>query len=75
MICPAKPALAEDFCVVQKEAFSITCLLYVLQTLDERSSAFIRDKPIFSSKRMLHKNYYSKGSVEKKISVRESQGA
>jgi hypothetical protein len=36
---------------------------------------FIRDKPIFSSERMLHKDYYRKGSVEKKISGRESQGA
>jgi hypothetical protein len=34
--------------------------------LDERPSMFIRDKPIFSSERMLHKDYYRKGSVEKK---------
>jgi hypothetical protein len=34
--------------------------------LDERPSIFIRDKPIFSSERMLHKAYYRKGSVEKK---------
>jgi hypothetical protein len=27
---------------------------------------FIRDKPIFSSERMLHKEYYCKGSVEEK---------
>jgi hypothetical protein len=32
--------------------------------LDERPSIFIRDKPIFSSERMLHKDYYHKGSVE-----------
>jgi hypothetical protein len=43
-------------------------------TLDERTSIFIRDKPIFSSERMLYKDYYRKGSVEK-ISGRESQGA
>jgi hypothetical protein len=41
---------------------------------------FIRDKPIFSSERMLHKDYYRKSSVEKKNLVvslkdRESQGA
>jgi hypothetical protein len=35
---------------------------------------FVRDKPIFSSERMLHKNYARKSSVEN-ISVRESQGA
>jgi hypothetical protein len=39
-------------------------------TLDERPSIFIRDnKPIFSSERMLHKDYYCKGSVEKKSLV------
>jgi hypothetical protein len=27
---------------------------------------FIKDKPIFSSERMLHKGYDRKGSVEKK---------
>jgi hypothetical protein len=36
-------------------------------------SIFIRDKPIFASERMLHKDYYRKGSV-KKIYGRESQG-
>jgi hypothetical protein len=44
-------------------------------TLYERQSIFIRKKPIFSSERMLHKDYYRKSSVEKKISGRESQGA
>jgi hypothetical protein len=41
----------------------------------QKSSIFIRVKPIFSSERILHKNYYRKGSVEKGISGRESQGA
>jgi hypothetical protein len=41
----------------------------------EKPSIFIKDKPIFSSERMLHKNYYRKDSVEKKISGRESQAA
>jgi hypothetical protein len=40
-------------------------------TLDERPSIFIRDKPIFPSERMLRKNYYHKGSAEKKISGRD----
>jgi hypothetical protein len=34
--------------------------------LDKRPSIFIRDKPIFSSERMLHKDYYRKSSVGKK---------
>jgi hypothetical protein len=37
-------------------------------------STFIRDKPIFSSERMLHEDYYRKGSVQK-ISGRVPQGA
>jgi hypothetical protein len=32
-------------------------------------SIFIRDKPIFSSERMLHKDYYSRSSVGKKSLV------
>jgi hypothetical protein len=27
IICPAKPVLTEDLCVVQKEEFSITCYM------------------------------------------------
>jgi hypothetical protein len=38
-------------------------------------STYIRDKPTSSSESMLHKYYDCKGSVEKKISGRESQGA
>jgi hypothetical protein len=34
-----------------------------------------RDKPIFSSERMLHKDYYRKSSVEKSISSRGPKGA
>jgi hypothetical protein len=30
---------------------------------------FMRDKPIFSSERMLHKDYYRRSSAEKKILV------
>jgi hypothetical protein len=44
-------------------------LKFILSSLDERPSIFIRDKPIFSSERMLHEDYYRKGSVEKKRSV------
>jgi hypothetical protein len=38
-------------------------------------SIFMRDKPIFSSERMLHKDYYRRSSVEKRNSGRGSQGA
>jgi hypothetical protein len=41
---------------------------------DERASIFIRDKPIFLSERMLHKNYYCKSSVEKEILVVDLKG-
>jgi hypothetical protein len=53
MICFAKPVLTEDLCRVQKEIFSI----FAMRTLDEGPSIFIRDKPIFSSERMLHEDY------------------
>jgi hypothetical protein len=42
--------------------------------LDIRPSIFIRDKPTFSSERMLHKDYYHKGSVEKKSLVVSIKG-
>jgi hypothetical protein len=48
-------------------------MLYVKRTLDKRPSMFIREKPVLSSERMLHKNYDRKGSVEK-IPGRGSQG-
>jgi hypothetical protein len=35
----------------------------VIRTLDERPGIFIRDEPIFSSERKLHKDYYRKGTV------------
>jgi hypothetical protein len=54
MICSVKPVLTEDLCVVQKEDFSIT-------------NVFIRDKPNFSSEKMLHEEYYRKGSVKKNL--------
>ena len=38
-----------------------------IYTLVERPSIFIRDKPIFSSERLLHKDYDRKGSVVKEI--------
>jgi hypothetical protein len=38
-------------------------------TLDEKPDIFIKDKPIFSSERMLHKDYDRKGSVDKEMSL------
>jgi hypothetical protein len=43
--------------------------------LDERPNIFIRGKPIFSSRRMLHKNYTARAQLRRKISGHESQGA
>jgi hypothetical protein len=74
MICSAKPVLTEDLCVVQKEEFFSNMHMCALRTLYKRPSIFIREKLIFSSERMLHKDYDSKGSVEKKFS-RDPQGA
>jgi hypothetical protein len=41
----------------------------------KRPSVFIRNKPILSSERLLHKDYDRKGSVAKIISGREPQRA
>jgi hypothetical protein len=46
------------------------CEMYTWQ----RPSIFIRDKPIFSSERMLHKDYYRKSSVEKKTLIVDLKG-
>jgi hypothetical protein len=35
----------------------------------DESAMYIRDKPIFSSEKMLHEDYDRKGSVEKKLIV------
>jgi hypothetical protein len=45
------------------------------ERLEERPSVFIRDKPILSLERMLHKDYYHKSSVGKEISGRGLQRA
>jgi hypothetical protein len=50
---------------------NIICAKY---TLDERPSVFRRDKPIFSSERLLHKDYDSKGSVREKSLVMGLKG-
>jgi hypothetical protein len=45
-----------------------------IRAFDERPSIFIRDKLIFSSDRMLHKDYNCKGLVEKKSLVVSLKG-
>jgi hypothetical protein len=65
MICFAKPVLREVFYIVHMEEFSVDAICAKC-TLGDRPSIFIRDKTIFSSERMLHKDYYRKGPVEKK---------
>jgi hypothetical protein len=63
-----------DFYVVHKEEFSITC--YMCNTyIWQWRSLFIRDKPILSSEKKLHKVYDRIGSLAKKKSGREPQGA
>jgi hypothetical protein len=48
----------------------------MLYVLDEKPSIFIRDIPIFSSERILHKDYDSKSPVGgKNPSGRDPQGA
>jgi hypothetical protein len=68
MICSEKPLLTEDLCIVQKEEFAITCYMCEIYTW-RKPRIFIRDKPIFSSEGMLHKDYYSKSSVKKSLVV------
>jgi hypothetical protein len=46
----------------------------VVCTLDERPGILIRDKPIFSSEKMFHKDYDHKGSAEKKSLVMSLKG-
>jgi hypothetical protein len=66
MICSVKPVLTEDLRVVQKEEM-FNNIICVKCTLDDIPSIFITDKPIFSSERMLHEDYYRRSSVEKKF--------
>jgi hypothetical protein len=54
--------------LVQKEEFSVTwymCDAYTWQ----RGSLFLRENPIFSSERILHKDYDRKGSFTKKKNI------
>jgi hypothetical protein len=44
-------------------------MIYVQYDHLTKRSLFIRDKPILSSEKMLHKDYDSKGSVTKKSLV------
>jgi hypothetical protein len=46
----------------------------MIPTSDERPSIPLRDKPTFSSERMLHKDYDRKGSVEKNSQVVSLKG-
>jgi hypothetical protein len=61
MICSVKPVLTEELCIVKRQEFfnNVLCV----------PSIFIRDKTIFSSEVMLHKDYYRKSLVEKKASL------
>jgi hypothetical protein len=58
--------MTEDKYTTQKQELSVTCYKCAIRRPDGRASIFIRHKPILSSERMLHKDCYSKVSVEKK---------
>jgi hypothetical protein len=64
VICFAKPVLTEDLYVVEKEEFQELAIC-AIRTLETRRSIFIKDKPIFLSERMLHKDYDRNASVAK----------
>jgi hypothetical protein len=66
MICFAKPGLAEDLYIVQKGRI-FNNMLYV------RYAHLTKAKHIHE--RTSHKDYDRKGSVAKKISVREPESA
>jgi hypothetical protein len=67
MTCLAKPVLTRGLVlyIVQNEEFSITCCMCDMYHW-QRPSTLIRDKPILSSERILHKDPDCKGSVAKK---------
>jgi hypothetical protein len=69
MICSAKPILTKDLVCTAKGRIFNDMAIFAIRTLDERPCLYIRDKPIFSSERMLHKDYDRKDSVEKKSLV------
>jgi hypothetical protein len=74
MICFVNPVVTEGCYIVQKEEFLI--LYYIYDTYTWRKATSITDETIFSSERMLRKDYYRKVSIQKKIiSGHESQGA
>jgi hypothetical protein len=60
MIFFAMPVLTEDLYVVQKVDI-FNNMLYVRYVHLTKDQAYLWDKPIFSSERMLHKEYDRKG--------------
>jgi hypothetical protein len=73
MISFAKSVLREGLYIVRKKEFSIICCMCI--TYIWRKAKHIHNRQaILSSERVLHKDYYRKGLVEKN-SGRGSQGA
>jgi hypothetical protein len=73
MVCFPKPGLIEELNIVENEDFSITC--YTCDTYTrQRPRLLMKDKPILSSERLLHKNYDRKNSAEKKSLVVSLKG-
>jgi hypothetical protein len=68
MICYVNHVLTEDLCIVQKEKFSVAS--YTCYTYARRKAKHIhKSETIFSSERMLYKDYDRRGSVEKFINL------
>jgi hypothetical protein len=65
MICSAEPSTGRGLVCSVKENICNN-MLCAKCALDEMPRIFVRDKPI-SSERMLHKDYYRKGSVGEKF--------
>jgi hypothetical protein len=68
MIRFAKSVLT-DLYIVQKEEFSTTRYMCDTYTWRKAKHIYIRDKPIFSSERMLHKDCDRNNSVGKRMCV------
>jgi hypothetical protein len=70
MICSAKPGPTENFYISSKgRIFNNMLDVRYIHFTKAKRSLFIRDKPILSSERILHKNYGGKGSVAEEKSL------
>jgi hypothetical protein len=66
LLSPIRAACPAHLILLDLITLIMLCAKY---TLDEKPSIFIRDKPIFSSERMLHKDYNARIQLEKRSPV------